>query len=353
MRSLEKVAKEKGLVKDKDFTKTASAKEKTDLSISPKLAVNLIKLSVGLREAGFDKYADELEDNFVVYKQAQTLYETSKEKGEDLVDAAHPKGSHKLENVDGSEAVFETILDQHLGMLKTIENIPKGKLSSVEVINEARKIFGQAPKIEFPKMDLPPASEVTPDGMRANASYVSSMGNCITLGYYIAGLTKLREILNSDSRIPEQKARLAKLDDVFGKLKDMTQRILNGWKGAYDKAKQIETTRKGSDAYRADPKYALVEWNEVSSFFTGIGGPMGGVDSFTKAYETLADGSISVGNQLIPGATTMFSNLGETLKGVESQAKDEIEKMKIGISNAAYQKGKVMGAPKLSELYTK
>lgn len=142
MRSLEKLAREKGLVKPEVMTKSASSQ--LDLAPSSSLTENVLKLCVGLKACGFDKYADELESKFVVYKQAQTLYETSKETGDDLVHSAHPKGSHKLDGVDGEEATIETILDQHIKILEKINKTPTGKLSSAsDVIKAVKKVLGQ------------------------------------------------------------------------------------------------------------------------------------------------------------------------------------------------------------------
>jgi hypothetical protein len=143
MRSLEKLAQQKGLVKPEEITKTASSK--VDLSPSTVLMENVLHLCAGLRQSGFSKYADELEEKFVSFKQAQTLYEAHSEKGEDLVDRAHPKGSHKLEDVEGGElAVFETIVDQHLKALDMIEKTPTGKLaSSRDVLNAVKIVLAQ------------------------------------------------------------------------------------------------------------------------------------------------------------------------------------------------------------------
>jgi len=143
MRSLEKLAKEKGLVKPEKITKTAAVK--TDLTATANLMQNILNLCAGLRQSGFTKHANELEEKFMVYKQAQTLYETTKETGEDLVESAHSKGSHKLEDVDSDEAVFETIVDQHMKHLKMIEKAPTGKLSNARnarnVINAVKLVF--------------------------------------------------------------------------------------------------------------------------------------------------------------------------------------------------------------------
>lgn len=143
MRSLEKLAREKGWVKSEP-PMTKSASSKSDLSPSGSLVENVLKLCEGLRTAGYEKYASELETKLVTYKQAQTLYETSKEKGEDLVHAAHPKGSHKLEDVEGDEAVFEDIIDKHLKHVEVVEKQPTGKLaSSRDVISAVKVVLAQ------------------------------------------------------------------------------------------------------------------------------------------------------------------------------------------------------------------
>lgn len=141
MRSLEKVARDKGLVKSETLEKTASVK-KADYSITDNLTENVIKLCNGLRESGFSKYADELEDKFIAYKKANNLYQTSKEKGEDLVDAAHPQGSHRLEGVEG-DSLVETIVDQQLAHIKMVNKTPTGKLSSAQIINQVKLVLGQ------------------------------------------------------------------------------------------------------------------------------------------------------------------------------------------------------------------
>jgi hypothetical protein len=141
MRSLEKVAKEKGLVKEEPVVKQAEKKQ--NLSASHNFTSNILKLCEGLRSAGLNKAAAEVETKFLNYKQAQTMYDTHGEKGEDLVHAAHPKGSHKLEGVEGDEATFEDILDKHMKILQVIEKKPSGKLASVFAIGEVKKALGQ------------------------------------------------------------------------------------------------------------------------------------------------------------------------------------------------------------------
>ena len=128
MRSLVRVFQEKGLLKDEPIQKTAAPK--FDLTPSGDLIDNLMKLCSGLRRSGFEKQAEELEGKFIQYKRANSLYNISGEDGEDLVHAAHPNGSHKMENIDSDEATFEDILDKHLKTLNVVNKQPTGKLAS-------------------------------------------------------------------------------------------------------------------------------------------------------------------------------------------------------------------------------
>jgi hypothetical protein len=138
MRSLEKLAQQKGLVKSEGVNKTASSN--LDLTPTANLTQNVLNLCAGLRTVNLHKMADDLEKNLMLYRQAQTLYETSKEKGEDLVDAAHPKGGHKLEDVDNKDAVFKTIVEKHLDTINMVNKKPSGKLSNAKDILRAVKV---------------------------------------------------------------------------------------------------------------------------------------------------------------------------------------------------------------------
>lgn len=147
MRSLEKVAQQKGMIKADPIEKTAALKKTaTNLVPSDSLLDNVVRLCSGLRERGFQKQAADLEAHFAQYKQAQTLYETHKEKGEDIIEFAHPEGSHKLEGVEGDEAVFEDILDQMSKTLEKVEKKPTGKLTeSQKAIEAVKVILGATP----------------------------------------------------------------------------------------------------------------------------------------------------------------------------------------------------------------
>lgn len=143
MRSLEKLAHDKGLVKPEPVTKTASAK-KSSQPTSNSLVEKILHLCSQMRQSGFDKQAKELESRLMQYKQANTLYETSSETGNDLVEQAHPKGSHKLEDVDAGElAVIETIIDQQLKNMKMVEKKPTGKLAHKDILKAVKIILAE------------------------------------------------------------------------------------------------------------------------------------------------------------------------------------------------------------------
>lgn len=153
MRSFEKVAVNKGLVKVDPVVKTAS--KKTDFNPTSNLTENILKLCSGLRMHGMNKYAEELEGNLLNYKKAQNLYDVTKETGEDVVEFAHPKGSHKLEDVDSSEAVFEDILDRHEKIKKVVDKKPTGKLeTSAQVINAVLIALGEEEVTEQERENL-------------------------------------------------------------------------------------------------------------------------------------------------------------------------------------------------------
>ncbi len=144
MRSLVKLAKEKGLVKEDPLKKIASRKPKLDLRPTENLSENLMKLCSGLRASGMEKYAEELELTFIQYKQA-----AASECDNKLIQDAHPKGSPFLEGVAG-DAVIETIIDEHLAMMRVVEKMPTGKLSNAKsIINAVKTSLGEELPIDI------------------------------------------------------------------------------------------------------------------------------------------------------------------------------------------------------------
>lgn len=186
MRSLVKVAAEKGWVTSEPIRKIASS---VDLSPGENLTENVIKLCSGLRSAGLDKYADELESKFIVYKQANNLYGVHNEEGKDLIDAAHPKGGHKMEDLAG-DAFIETVLEKQLKILNVVNKKPTGKLASHKDIMNAVKIVisGDPTKIQA-KLNKVLASVNTIFSLHEQESVLSRP--------MVQGKDTLRELINS------------------------------------------------------------------------------------------------------------------------------------------------------------
>lgn len=189
LRALEKIAVEKGLVKPEPLQKKAAVTKKADYTPSVNLMENIFKLCAGLRDNGLKKEADEIETNYLNYKRAQTLYETSKETGEDLVHDAHPKGSHKLEGVEGNEAVVEDILDQHLKIVEMVSKKPTGKLSTAQIISEVKRSLGETPP-------APPPPPVADESTGLTQPVINNVMGYFTAMDEIWGRTRLLGINN-------------------------------------------------------------------------------------------------------------------------------------------------------------
>jgi hypothetical protein len=144
MRSLVKVAAEKGWLPASNIAKTA-ANEKAQIDFHPSenLFANILKLCQGLRTLGLEKYADDLEVKYLNFKQANTLYNVSGEDGDDLLHSAHPKGSHKLVDVEGKEATVEDLLDKHLQFLGVVNKKPNGKLANHQILNQVMVVLAE------------------------------------------------------------------------------------------------------------------------------------------------------------------------------------------------------------------
>jgi hypothetical protein len=100
---------------------------------------NILALCSLLNANGQEKYASNLGQRFVDYKQANALekqatnlhmYRTHDEDGEDLVDRAHPDGDKTMGEASDALADVETIVSQHKKIVDVMHKTPTGKLAS-------------------------------------------------------------------------------------------------------------------------------------------------------------------------------------------------------------------------------
>ena len=98
------------------------------------LTEKLLTLSSKLRSSGFENQADGLENEFFAYKKAEveieTLYNTSNETGEDLVDYAHPDGDVEIAEAKDNNGDIETQTSQHK---KIVDVINKSAIDNFEI----------------------------------------------------------------------------------------------------------------------------------------------------------------------------------------------------------------------------
>ncbi len=128
MRQFERVAIKRGMVKPDEIVKKASPA----LEPSNDLFSDIFKLANTLRDRGFEKEANELEDNIIIFKTAEThLYKAIDETGEDLLEFAHPKGSVKMHDAKDELGVVEDLLDKHRKILEVVNKTPTGKYAGV------------------------------------------------------------------------------------------------------------------------------------------------------------------------------------------------------------------------------
>lgn len=87
MREFEKLAIKKGLIKPEQIKKEASEKPK-DYSVSDDLTSNILKLCSGLRYSGYEVFASEVEDKFLLHKKAEAELNSFKKTAKKTEDEA-------------------------------------------------------------------------------------------------------------------------------------------------------------------------------------------------------------------------------------------------------------------------
>ncbi len=144
MRSLLKTAYNKGLIKEDETPIVKNAINHNDLSPSENFSENIIKLCLGLRQKGFDKYADQLEEKFLQFKKAESLYDNG-EDSEDIVYDAHEEGDVEVAPAEDDHGVVETTIEQHKQIVELVEKTPSGKFSEAnkKILNQVLVAFGE------------------------------------------------------------------------------------------------------------------------------------------------------------------------------------------------------------------
>lgn len=259
IRSLEKLAIKNGTVKPEELKKTAATKAPLDLTPSADLSENIMKLCSGLRAGGFTKQALEIETKFVNLKQAEVaMYELTGETGEDVVERAHPEGSHEMKGLDG-DATIEDLIDISKQMRQVALKPAKGKLATNQAINLVKLVlaqdaFGNDTATEFEKIHQAALAAVnTYLDHNAGTSMIWTMGpiesakskiinlrkemithhdmlikdgfgtknpygDASILGYYKTDLKQIRDAISKDDNVEAKETIISGISSVLARL---------------------------------------------------------------------------------------------------------------------------------------
>lgn len=135
MKEFEKVAYDKGMIKDNSIA-NAAKRIKGDIK-SDNLISNLFGFANRLKQEGFDKYAMELEKKIMAYQVSKIAGEKD---GEKLLEFAHPEGSPNVG--DGEDGNVENLIDQHKKMVEVARKSPMSK-KNAKVLADVMVALGQ------------------------------------------------------------------------------------------------------------------------------------------------------------------------------------------------------------------
>lgn len=165
MRSLVKVAHEKGMIKEdsdvlKALSKAVKSAKALDLAATTDVKENLLKLCAGLRTKGFAAYANKIEDRIAQLKIAEThMYNVHDETGEDLLEFAHPEGSPEVAPAENDEGTLEDLIEQHKKVKEIAEKSASTKMTKAEAILAVKLVLGFN-NVDYPTFANKFASEV-------------------------------------------------------------------------------------------------------------------------------------------------------------------------------------------------
>jgi hypothetical protein len=109
---------------------------------STPLSQKLLSLAANLRENGFEKYAQVLENQLIsIHKTAAHLYQAHDETGDDVINFAHRDGDKELEKSWGDLGEVETILSRHNKILDVVHREPSLKKKANKNLLNAVKII--------------------------------------------------------------------------------------------------------------------------------------------------------------------------------------------------------------------
>lgn len=140
-------------------------------------AESLLILCSELRSSGFTSYASEIEQRFLLLKQAEAhLYNTHDETGDDLVEFAHPGGGNKdLDKGWDELGEVETILEKHKKMLEVVNKEPAGVKKQASIASIAKIILAQDAGVQSQIQQLQSQVKMQAAGLKRDFDNVVSL----------------------------------------------------------------------------------------------------------------------------------------------------------------------------------
>jgi hypothetical protein len=128
------------LVKNASEKISASTKQEIDLKPSDSLENDILRLASYLRKKGYEENAEKIEQNFVIFKKAESeFYNLKLETPQNFLDAAH-------DIVDQSDLHFHDINEISKAINQTSEKEPSGKESVASLAKKIMKIAQEPDK---------------------------------------------------------------------------------------------------------------------------------------------------------------------------------------------------------------
>jgi hypothetical protein len=124
-----------------------AAQEVHKLELTGDLTLDIPILAESLRARGYSKQANDLEQKFMLFKQAEVhLYHVHDEEGEDLLDFAHKDGDVEVAPAQEERGKVETVQSAAKKILEVVRKQPTGKFAS----KTGLKKVAQQPALEDP-----------------------------------------------------------------------------------------------------------------------------------------------------------------------------------------------------------
>lgn len=284
MRSLERIAIKNGTFKQTELKNKHLIKEAVS-SFSGDVFVDLIKLAKELRNRGYKKQAEKLEDKLFICKQAEAhLYRAIDEDGEDLINAAHPDGECHISDAQEGHGIVNTILTRHKKIL--------------DIVNKPVKNTSKQSK-----------SESLVDDLIVATSYVlnvnlKKLAQSAAEDFYSGNADKKKEKLESVNKV------------ISEKFKEIATQIKTGLADINDSAWHFDpTTLKTGMALKIYAEMTAIDINILNNYINKLHviGAYNQDEINKKLYEKISsfdsgqnNGLMSYVESLVPGAAATY-----------------------------------------------